>query len=151
MKYYLAYGSNLNVNTMYRRCPDAEIAGTATIKDYRLLFKGSKTGSFLTIEPCKGMTVPVGVWSVSDYDERMLDQYEGFPTFYYKKTMRLTMTDENGKRKRIDAFAYIMHENRLPGIPSNLYMRICAEGYRDFGFDRQVLDEALEYTRKEVA
>ena len=50
-KFYLAYGSNLNVKQMQFRCPDARIVGTAEISNYQLLFKGSKTGSYLTIEP----------------------------------------------------------------------------------------------------
>ena len=44
-KYYLAYGSNLNVSQMERRCPAARVAGVAEIKGYELLFKGSKSGS----------------------------------------------------------------------------------------------------------
>ena len=49
-KYYLAYGSNLNVQQMKYRCPDAKPVGTAWIHGYQSLFKGSKTGSYLTIE-----------------------------------------------------------------------------------------------------
>ena len=61
-KFYLAYGSNLNVKQMQFRCPDAVVAGTAVIPDYELLFKGSLTGAYLTIEPKQGSMVPVGVW-----------------------------------------------------------------------------------------
>ena len=48
-RYYIAYGSNLNVRQMRMRCPSARIIGTANLKDYELLFKGSKTGSYLTV------------------------------------------------------------------------------------------------------
>ena len=72
-KYYIAYGSNLNVQQMRYRCPDARIVGTSVIADYQLLFKGSKTGSYLTIEKKKGGSVPVGVWEVSERDELRLD------------------------------------------------------------------------------
>ncbi len=44
-RYYIAYGSNLNVTQMRMRCPRATILGTATLKGWELLFKGSKTGS----------------------------------------------------------------------------------------------------------
>ena len=74
-KLYLAYGSNLDKFQMAHRCPDAKAEGTGVIKDYRLMFKGSKTGSYLTIEPAKGYEVPVGVWSVTPEDERMLDGF----------------------------------------------------------------------------
>ena len=48
-RYYLAYGSNLNIRQMRMRCPSARIIGTAEIKDYELLIKGSHTGAYLTI------------------------------------------------------------------------------------------------------
>ena len=44
-RYYIAYGSNLNVRQMKFRCPTARIIGTSFINDYELLFKGSKTGT----------------------------------------------------------------------------------------------------------
>lgn len=128
-KYYLAYGSNLNVQQMRYRCPDATIFGTAEIPDYQLLFKGSMTGSYLTIEKKEGSTVPVAVWEVSECDERNLDAYEGCPDFYYKTEMEATVN-----RRKIKAFVYIMHEERPLGIPSSSYIRTCVQGYRDFGF-----------------
>ena len=149
-RYYLAYGSNLNVRQMMIRCPSARMIGTATIEDYRLMFKGSKTGSYLTIEPEEGCSVPVGVWEVSEADELALDRYEGFPTFYYKKELELPITGiRTGKVRRRKAFVYIMHEDRLLGVPSNMYMRICMEGYMDFGFNYDTLWEAYEYSRQE--
>ena len=149
-RYYLAYGSNLNIRQMMIRCPSARMIGTATIEDYRLMFKGSKTGSYLTIEPEEGCSVPVGVWEVSEADELALDRYEGFPTFYYKKELELPITGiRTGKVRRRKAFVYIMHEDRLLGVPSNMYMRICMEGYMDFGFNYDTLWEAYEYSRQE--
>ena len=56
-KYYLAYGSNLNVKQMRSRCPCATPIGTAEIPDYELLYKGSKTGAYLTIEQKEGCSV----------------------------------------------------------------------------------------------
>ena len=44
MKYYLAYGSNLNIQQMAVRCPGARAVGTATIRDFKLAFRGSGTG-----------------------------------------------------------------------------------------------------------
>ena len=82
-KYYIAYGSNLNVQQMKFRCPAARIVGTSIIRNYELLYKGSKTGSYLTIEKKKGSVVPVAVWEVTADDEKRLDTYEGFPNFYY--------------------------------------------------------------------
>ena len=145
--YYIAYGSNLNVEQMGYRCPSAKMIGTAVIKDYRLMFKGSKTGSYLTIEKAPGYEVPVGVWKVTKDDEAALDRYEGFPRFYYKKTFTLDCSD--GKRHR--CMVYIMHEDRVLGLPSQYYVDTCAIGYQDFGFDVSYLVEAIRYSGGKVA
>ncbi len=147
-KYYLAYGSNLNVRQMALRCPTAKAVGTAVIKDYELLFKGSKTGSYLTIEPKVGAEVPVAVWAVETSDELNLDRYEGYPTFYYKAELDLPVRYFSGKTVVRKAFVYIMHEERSLGLPSGSYVRTCLEGYRNFGFDESVLLSALENSRK---
>ena len=151
-RYYIAYGSNLNVGQMKSRCPDARIIGTSVIKDYRLMFKGSKTGSYLTIEQAKGCQVPVGVWSVSESDERNLDFYEGVPTFYYKKEMLLPIKGIiSGKIRNRKVFVYIMHEDRLLGTPSPSYLRTCLSGYKSFEFNPDYLFHAYEYSTKETA
>lgn len=150
-KLYLAYGSNLDKFQMSHRCPGAKAVGTGVIKDYRLMFKGSKTGSYLTIEPAKGYEVPVGVWSVTSEDERMLDIYEGYPRFYYKADMRLPVTDFGSKETKMrKAFVYIMHEDHKLGKPSQTYMKTCAFGYRDFDFDQKILKIAYDYSIGEV-
>ena len=148
-RYYIAYGSNLNVRQMRMRCPSARIIGTASLKDYELLFKGSQTGSYLTVEKKLGSTVPVAVWEVTAQDEKALDRYEGFPSFYYKKELTLPIKGiRTGKVRNRRVFVYIMHEERSIGIPSIPYMQTCLEGYDDFGFNRQPLIEAYLNTRR---
>lgn len=148
-RYYIAYGSNLNVQQMRRRCPDARVVGKATLEGYRLLFKGSKTGSYLTIEKAEGYSVPVGVWEVSERDERNLDFYEGYPTFYYKKDIKIQMTGiRTGKTYDRECFVYIMHEDHKLGIPSDLYLRVCGEGYRVFDFGLEKLIEAYQHSKE---
>lgn len=142
-RYYVAYGSNLNIKQMRRRCPGARIIGTSFIDDYELLFKGSKTGAYLTIEKKVGEKVPVAIWSITKKDEEMLDCYEGFPTFYYKKEMQLPIKGiRTGTIRNRDCFVYIMHEDRSIGIPSLAYVSVCLEGYISFGFDEHYLAEA---------
>lgn len=142
-RYYIAYGSNLNIRQMLMRCPFARVIGIAEIQNYELLFKGSLTGAYLTIEPKVGASVPVAVWSVTDEDEAALDRYEGFPAFYYKKEMRLPIKGIKSRKTRIcDCFVYIMHEERSIGVPSPAYVRVCMEGYISFGFYEQFLEEA---------
>ena len=150
-KYYIAYGSNLNVKQMKFRCPGAKVVGTSVIRNYELLYKGSKTGSYLTIEKKKGGMVPVAVWEVTADDEKRLDAYEGYPNFYYKTDMQLTVKSHiTGRKKKLDAFVYIMHEERKLGIPSYAYVRTCVQGYRDFGFDLKHLRLAFDISERGV-
>lgn len=155
-KLYLAYGSNLSIDQMRFRCPGARIVGTAEIKNYRLLYKGSKSGSYATIEPAKGHKVPVLVWTITPEDEASLDRYEGFPTFYYKKDFMVEITKlrirpgeqevNYGKHK---AMAYIMDEKRPFGFPSMSYENVIKEGYKFFGFDEEILKDAKVYTTQQ--
>ena len=48
VKIDIAYGSNLNLPQMAKRCPSARVLGTSEIKDYKLLLRGSRTGSYAT-------------------------------------------------------------------------------------------------------
>lgn len=148
MRYYLAYGSNLNVEQMQYRCPDAVAVDTAAINGHRLAFKGSQTGSYLTIDKCKGHKVPVAVWVVSDKDEKALDRYEGFPTFYYKKDFMVRF-DSDGRRHK--CFAYVMRDDALFGIPTSFYYKTCLQGYRRFEFDESYLEDALIYSERGCA
>lgn len=150
-RYYIAYGSNLNIPQMRVRCPGARIIGTAVIEDYQLLFKGSKTGSYLTIEPMEGAEVPVVIWEVTETDEKALDRYEGYPNFYYKKEMTLDIKGiRTGKVRKRDAFVYIMHEERELGIPSWYYVNTCLDGYRAFGFNEKYLFDAIRISRRDT-
>ena len=63
--FYLAYGSNLNLEQMAHRCPTAKPIGTAVLKDYQLLFRGGHGGSVATVEPFKGKTVPCLLWEIT--------------------------------------------------------------------------------------
>ena len=148
-KFYLAYGSNLNMDQMAWRCPKAAPVGTASLDGWQLQFRGSGSGAYLTIDPLEGSSVPVGVWSITEADERALDRYEGFPHFYHKQIVPITLQQfPSGKPRRIRAMVYIMREGRPLGLPDPSYIRTCARGYVDFGFDHGPLQAALDRAKK---
>lgn len=139
MKYYIAYGSNLSVEQMAYRCPGAEIAGKAMLEGWALAF-----GAHATIEPRCGASVPVLIWKISEEDEKSLDRYEGYPTYYYKEDLVVEMTDFDGANSAtVTAMVYIMTERRRDGTPTLTYVRTIAEGYDRFGFDLDILLAAL--------
>lgn len=149
MKYYVAYGSNLHKEQMSYRCPGAKVVCTGVVKDYTLVYRGSKTGAYATIIPCEGEHVPVAVWAINEKHERSLDLYEGYPRFYYKKDVWVNPTDQD--RMPFKAMAYIMFDAAKPGKPSMWYLEICAQGYIDQGLDMVKLEESIVRNQKEIA
>jgi gamma-glutamylcyclotransferase (GGCT)/AIG2-like uncharacterized protein YtfP len=138
MKYYVAYGSNLSVEQMAHRCPDATIVGTGILKDWRLVFR-----THATIEQCKGFSVPVLVWAISERDEARLDRYEGYPRYYVKEYLSVPVTTTTG-RFSARAMVYLMAEGSPIQRPSESYFQTIKGGYERFGFDLHVLHDALE-------
>ena len=116
-RYYVAYGSNLNLSQMALRCPTAKVYGAGVLNNWELIFRGSKTGSYATIRRKKGSVVPVVIWEIRPKDEKNLDVYEGFPRFYFKQNVMVDLPD--GKKK---AMVYIMDTMRLLFAPSSLSM-----------------------------
>ena len=133
---------------MKDRCKTAKLVGASSLKDYRLLFKGHPYPGYLTIEEAKGYSVPLGVFIIEEDDEHKLDSYEGFPYFYYKKDFRIELTDFDGNKSMIDAFAYIMHEYNEVAKPSDRYLNTVLKGYDDFNFDKTIIEEAFNYSIK---
>ena len=139
-RYYIAYGSNLSVEQMKHRTPDAKIIGTSVLEGWRLLFKGCAT-----IEPKEGREVPVLIWEISDTDEKNLDRYEGYPIYYYKRELPVTVTPlDGGAPRELTAMVYIMDEKHTFRMPSLYYYDVLHRGYRTFGFDLSLLRQSIE-------
>ncbi len=139
-RYYIAYGSNLSVEQMAHRCPSAKIVGMAYLQDWKLVFK-----YHATIEPCEGRVVPVLIWEIGEQDERSLDMYEGYPSYYTKRDMDITMTDLHGRHpKKITAMVYIMTGDSKVTVPAKSYYEVLSEGYERFGFNGSLLRLALK-------
>lgn len=135
---YIAYGSNLNLEQMARRCPTARVVGAATLRNWRLAFY-----SVATIERCKGGKVPVLIWRIGQSDEDALDRYEGWPRLYRKETLRITMDG-----RRVYAMVYIMNTGSQDySAPFGGYLETIRQGYLNAGFDCNVLLEAVEASR----
>lgn len=137
-KLYIAYGSNMDEGQMAYRCPTARLLGAAEVEGYRLLFKGSLTGAYATIEPQEGGRVPVLVWEIGEADEASLDRYEGYPSFYYKKNLAVRLDGQE-----VTAMAYIMDERRRLGRPGSAYYGVLERAYEKFGFPMKTLRAAF--------
>ena len=141
---YFAYGSNINLEQMACRCPDACVVGPVFLEDYELLFR---RGGFATIAPKAGGRVHGLLWSLTRSCERSLDRYEGYPRFYDKKMV--TVRDSEGRS--LSVMAYIMDDRfREPMLPTESYYNGILEGYQQNGLPVSALKKAWEYAVQEV-
>jgi len=129
---YFAYGSNLNLFQMKRRCKDSIFLKKINLKDFRLTFRSKYRAA--DIESKKNSIVPGGLFDISKSDEKKLDVYEDYPilyrkfyfTYYGKKVMTYTMVNKS-------AFKF----------PTERYLNIIKRGYKDCGLDIKILNKSL--------
>ena len=121
---YFAYGSNLCVQQMAQRCPDATDPRHATLADHDWLINERGVA---TVEPFSGSEVHGVVWQVSDRDLATLDSAEGVPVRYRRDEM--TVLTEAGPST---AWVYIDHRVE-PGPPRPGYLERILDGARHHG------------------
>jgi gamma-glutamylcyclotransferase (GGCT)/AIG2-like uncharacterized protein YtfP len=130
---YFAYGSNLNIFQMKRRCKDSKFLKKIKLKDFRLTFRSKYRAA--DIEPKKNSIVPGALFEISKSDERKLDIYEDYPilykkiyfTYYGKKIMTYTMSKKTNFR-----------------YPTERYLNVVKRGYKDCKLDKKFLIKALK-------
>ena len=144
MKLYVAYGSNLNIKQMGTRCPSATIYSKGILNNWELVYRGTPLNSHATIRRKAGVSIPVVVWNISKQDERYLDIYEGFPSYYFKQNVMIDIGD-----RKVKAMVYIMNKSCKPGRPSDYYVYTIKQGYIDNGFDIDILNRTLKFNRLE--
>ena len=129
---YFAYGSNLNIFQMKRRCKDSKFLKKIKLKDFRLTFRSKYRAA--DIEPKKNFIVPGALFEISKSDEKKLDLYEDYPllytkyyfTYYGKKVMTYTMVKKT-------KFTY----------PTERYLNVVKRGYKDCKLEKKYLLKAL--------
>ena len=129
---YFAYGSNLNHFQMKRRCKDSIFLKKYELKGFRLTFRSKYRAA--DIEKKINSIVPGGLFEISKSDEKKLDVYEDYPILYKKiyfdyynsKVMTYTMVSKS-------EFRY----------PTERYLNVVKQGYRDCKLDRKYLLKAL--------
>jgi gamma-glutamylcyclotransferase (GGCT)/AIG2-like uncharacterized protein YtfP len=63
------------------RCPEAVSVGPLILKNWELKFY-----NHATIEPRPGVEVAGVLWEITETCEQSLDAFEGFPSYYTKRT-----------------------------------------------------------------
>lgn len=119
---YFAYGSNLSLEQIKRRCPEAIPMVGVYLENYKLVYN-----KYADIIPCQGERVYGAIYELSINDLKILDEFEGYPHLYEK--IDLKVQDSNGIF--YETFAYVMVEkgNKLP---EEDYLDIIKKGYQDW-------------------
>ena len=130
---YFAYGSNLNLFQMKRRCKDSIFLKKINLKDFRLTFRSKYRAA--DIEPKKNSIVPGGLFEISKSDEKKLDVYEDFPTLYKKYYFYYY-----GKK----VMTYTMVKKTSFMFPTERYLNVIKQGYYDCKLERKYLLLALK-------
>ena len=145
-KVYAAYGSNMNLVQMKKRCPKATVIGKGELHGYKITFRGRHAG-VANVEKHEADSVPIVLWAITKECEKALDRYEGYPTLYKKETV--TIAAANGAQ---EAMVYVMAKQyeSMPAIPTEHYFEIIRQGYQDNDIDTAPLNKALVNTRVEL-
>ena len=131
---YFAYGSNLHHFQMKRRCKDSIFLKKINLKNYRLTFRSKYRAA--DIEPKKGSLVPGGLFEISKSDEKKLDVYEDFPNLYKKHYFY-----HYGKK----VMTYTMVKKTRFMYPTERYLKIIKQGYKNCGLDFKFLNQSLKF------
>ena len=130
---YFAYGSNLNLFQMKRRCKDSVFLKKYELKGYRLNFRSKYRAA--DIEKSKKSIVPGALFEISKSDEKKLDVYEDYPILYKK----LYFTYYNKT-----VMTYIMVNKTEFRYPTERYLNVVKRGYKDCKLDTKYLKVALQ-------
>jgi len=143
---YFAYGSNINLDQMAFRCPNATVLMPVVLSGYELAYRASGVA---TVIPQKDSEVLGLMWSITPECEKSLDRYEGYPNFYHKTDVAVT-DPETGKIFHV--MMYEMDEKyKAPAIPSASYFAGIVEGYIQNSMDTRPLFKSLKRAEREVA
>ena len=129
---YFAYGSNLNLFQMKRRCKDSVFIKKYELKGYKLNFRSKYRAA--DIEKSKNSIVPGALFEISKSDEKKLDVYEDFPILYKK----LYFTYYNRT-----VMTYIMVNKTEFRYPTERYLNVVKQGYKDCKLNLDYLTRAL--------
>ena len=146
MKYF-AYGSNMDVQQMAMRCPDATVIGVAKLPAHKFLIN---THGVATVIPAKKHVVHGVLWEISKRDEASLDRCEGVASDFYRKAMvRVRVMGGN----ETDALIYFASDEQ-PGTPRLGYLErvVAAAKYHGLppltnrGENAELTEAEREYT-----
>ena len=95
MALYFAYGSNMDVEAMARRCPRSKPVGLARLERHRLAIM--REGWLTAVRSPRGAVHGL-LWDLSLADIPALDRYEGVPKGLYAKAIQPVVAAAGARR-----------------------------------------------------
>ncbi len=136
--YYFAYGSNMNLSQMRRRCPNSIFICRARLIGYKFVFDGcskNRKGAVANIVKSEKEFVWGGVFKITNQCLVNLDKYEEYHRSYQREI--LEVIDDEGKR--YEALVYL-REPKILGKPSEKYRQIVLDGAKDVGIPEDYIN-----------
>jgi gamma-glutamylcyclotransferase (GGCT)/AIG2-like uncharacterized protein YtfP len=124
---YFAYGSNLDLSQMKRRCPSSELLSKGSLPNYRIDFNRYSSGwggGVADVVTAQGSEVWGLVFELSDADLERLDWYEGCykdRTSLYERWKAVIHTPEGQMH---DVWVYTVVERQEFVEPTPEYLQI---------------------------
>ena len=138
---YFAYGSNMNLEQMARRCPGAQLGSRARLSGWRYFINGN---GYAGIEEFSGSEVWGCLWSLNSRHWEALDEYEGVDGGYYEK--KILKVERDSGNEEIDAWVYLSNDYDY-GIPSSEYQAIVIRGAKDVNLSKSYIPVLEDWAR----
>jgi gamma-glutamylcyclotransferase (GGCT)/AIG2-like uncharacterized protein YtfP len=134
--FYFAYGMNTNRTSMTWRCPGAISFGHARLQNHELRFSYHAD---VVVSP--GESVDGVLWLIDEDHLADLDTLEGYPGYYNRAVLPVEY-----QGNIIMAECYRMQPDHPEGAPSQGYLDMILEGYREYSIPEDQIWTALDRT-----
>jgi len=141
---YFAYGSNLDLPQMKRRCPSSKLISKGSLSGYRLTFNRFSSGwggGVADVIQEQGYEVWGLVFEISDSDLERLDRYEGCykeQTSLYER-WKAVIDIPNGQV--CDVWVYTVVEKQKFVPPTSEYLQIIKDAAVKWNFPKNYQDD----------
>ena len=141
---YFAYGSNLDLPQMKRRCPSSKLISKGSLPGYRLTFNRFSSGwggGVADVIQEQGSEVWGLVFEISDSDLEKLDRYEGCykeQTSLYERWKAVIDTPDG---QVCDVWVYTVVEKQKFMPPTSEYLQIIKDAAVKWNFPKNYQDD----------
>jgi len=136
---YFAYGSNLSISQMKRRCSSSKIVRKGMLKNHDLAFtkySSGWAGGVADVVKQKNKNVWGLLYSISYEDLKKLDMYEGYPNSYSRKLVSINCM--NAITKNVWVYYVVKRSNHE--APSKKYLGIIKTAAHNYNFPKYYRD-----------